>query len=143
MLAVDLENVAVDFPIYGAESHSLKKRLLGRRIGARISYGTRHTVIVHALRDVSLRLRPGRPGGLGLGGPPNGGGKSTLLRPIAGVYEPLRGRGRVQGRVTTLFSLQLGMEGRPPPAWRTSASAAWPPAGRARRSSAARPTSPS
>ncbi len=105
MLAVDLENVAVDFPIYGAESRSLKKRLLGRRIGARVSYGTRRTVIVHALRDVSLRLRPGDRVG------PNGAGKSTLLRTIAGIYEPLRGRVRVQGRVTTLFSLQLGMEG--------------------------------
>ena len=108
MLAVDLENVAVDFPIYGAESRSLKKRLLGRRIGARVSYGTRHTVTVHALRDVSLRLRRGDR--VGLVGP-NGAGKSTLLRTIAGVYEPLRGQVRVAGRVTTLFSLNLGMEG--------------------------------
>ncbi len=108
MLAVDLENVAVDFPIYGAESRSLKKRLLGRRIGARVSYGTRHTVTVHALRDVSLRLRQGDR--VGLTGA-NGAGKSTLLRTIAGVYEPARGRVRVQGRVTTLFSLKLGMEG--------------------------------
>ena len=50
MLSVDLEGVGIDFPIYGAESRSLKKRLLGRRIGSRVSYGTRHVVTIHALR---------------------------------------------------------------------------------------------
>ena len=106
MLAVDLEDVSVDFPIYGAESRSLKKRLLGRRIGSRVSFGTRRVVTIHALRDVSLRIRRGER--VGLVGP-NGAGKSTLLRTMASVYEPTRGRVRVEGRVTTLFSLNLGM----------------------------------
>ena len=107
MLSVDLEGVGIDFPIYGVESRSLKKRLLGRRIGSRVSYGTRHVVTIHALHDVTLRIRRGER--VGLTGP-NGAGKSTLLRAMAGIYEPARGRVRVAGRVTTMFGLSLGLE---------------------------------
>ena len=54
MISIALRGVSVDFPIYGAESRSLKKRLLNRRIGSHVSYGARHLVTIHALRDVSL-----------------------------------------------------------------------------------------
>lgn len=107
MTSIDLRGVSVDFPIYGAESRSLKKRLLNRRIGSHVSYGARHLVTIHALRDVSLEIRHGERVGL-VGA--NGAGKSTLLRAIAGVFEPTRGRVRVEGRVTALFSLNLGIE---------------------------------
>ncbi len=107
MISIDLRGVSVDFPIYGAESRSLKKRLLNRRIGSHVSYGARHLVTIHALRDVSLEIRHGERVGL-VGA--NGAGKSTLLRAIAGVFEPTRGRVRVEGRVTALFSLNLGIE---------------------------------
>jgi len=107
MISIDLHGVSVDFPIYGAESRSLKKRLLNRRIGSHVSYGARHLVTIHALRDVSLEIRHGERVGL-VGA--NGAGKSTLLRAIAGVFEPTRGRVHVEGRVTALFSLNLGIE---------------------------------
>lgn len=107
MISIALRGVSVDFPIYGAESRSLKKRLLNRRIGSHVSYGARHLVTIHALRDVSLEIRHGERVGL-VGA--NGAGKSTLLRAIAGVFEPTRGRVRVEGRVTALFSLNLGIE---------------------------------
>jgi len=44
-----------------------------------------------ALRDVSLKLRPGRIGLLG----PNGAGKSTLLKILMGLLSPTSGSGRV------------------------------------------------
>ena len=59
MLAVDLDDVSIDFPVYGAESRSLKKRMLGRRIGSRVAFGTRRVVLIQALRRVSLRIRRG------------------------------------------------------------------------------------
>jgi ABC-2 type transport system ATP-binding protein len=44
-----------------------------------------------ALRDVTLRLRPGRIGLLG----PNGAGKSTLLKILMGLLSPTSGEGRM------------------------------------------------
>lgn len=46
-----------------------------------------------ALRDVTLRLEPGRIGLLG----PNGAGKSTLLKILLGLLAPSAGTGRVLG----------------------------------------------
>jgi ABC-2 type transport system ATP-binding protein len=51
-------------------------------------YGTHH-----ALRDVTLRLPPGRVGLLG----PNGAGKSTLLKILLGLLPASSGEGRVLG----------------------------------------------
>lgn len=47
----------------------------------------------HALREVSLTLRPGRIGLLG----PNGAGKSTLLKILLGLLQPSSGTGQVLG----------------------------------------------
>jgi len=53
---------------------------IGRRFGNHV-----------ALRDVTLRLEPGRIGLLG----PNGAGKSTLLKILMGLLKPSEGRGRL------------------------------------------------
>src|ERR1051325_11781217 len=82
MPAIDLVDVSVDFPIYTAQTRSIRTDLM-RRIGGRIEHNAhRHTTVVQALRHVSLSLRPGDR--LGLIGP-NGAGKSTLLRVMYGV----------------------------------------------------------
>jgi ABC-2 type transport system ATP-binding protein len=54
----------------------------------------------HALKDISVRLAPGRIGLLG----PNGAGKSTLLKILLGLLPPSSGTGRVLG-------LDLGRSG--------------------------------
>jgi lipopolysaccharide transport system ATP-binding protein len=63
-------------------------------------------VVVEALREISFSLRSGDRLGL-VGG--NGAGKTTLLRTLAGIYEPVRGRIRVQGSLNALLDPNLGM----------------------------------
>ena len=109
MAKVILENVRVDFPIYGAQQRSLRTAIVQRATGGLIHREGRHKerVIVRALSDVSLQLEEGDR--LGLIGH-NGSGKSTLLKVIAGIYEPIAGTRIVEGRVTPLFDMMPGLD---------------------------------
>ena len=62
---------------------------------------------LHAVDGVDLDIQRGEVFGL-IGH--NGAGKSTLLRVLSGVYEPTRGQLQVQGRVSALTDLMLGMD---------------------------------
>jgi ABC-type polysaccharide/polyol phosphate transport system ATPase subunit len=107
MIAIDLVNVSLDFPIYSAKGRSIRTDLL-RRIGGRIQEAEESgRLVVRALRDINLSLRSGDR--LGLIGP-NGSGKSTLLRVMAGVYEPPLGTVRTTGKRSSLLNLTLGMD---------------------------------
>ena len=102
-----LAGVTVDFPVYSADSRSLKNDLLRKSTGGRIGRNAGNRLSVRALEDVNLAL--GRGDRLGLIGA-NGSGKTTLLRVLAGVYQPTRGRVRRQGRVASLFDISLGID---------------------------------
>jgi lipopolysaccharide transport system ATP-binding protein len=58
-----------------------------------------------ALRDVSLKVEPGRIVGI-IGR--NGTGKSTLLRIVAGIMEPEEGSVKVWGRLAAVLDLGAG-----------------------------------
>lgn len=106
MAHLALENVSVDYPIFGVDGESLKKTLTSAATGGRIGRTTSVTV-VEALRDVSLELRDGdRLGVMGH----NGAGKSTLLQVLAGVYPPTRGQYRCTGSIASLVNPLLGIE---------------------------------
>jgi ABC-type polysaccharide/polyol phosphate transport system ATPase subunit len=108
MTSVVLDNVRVDFPIYGAE-RSLRSALLKRATGGVIQREGKHDerVVIRALSEISMALGEGDR--LGLIGH-NGSGKSTLLRVIAGIYEPVEGQVFVQGTVTPLFDMMPGLD---------------------------------
>ncbi len=106
MALLSLDNVSVDFPVYGANAISLKTTLTAAATGGRIGQDTGVTVI-QALRDITLELRDGDR--LGLVGH-NGAGKSTLLRTLAGVYPPSRGNLRCEGTISSLIDPMLGIE---------------------------------
>lgn len=63
---------------------------------------------LYALRDLEFEVGQGE--WLGIVGN-NGSGKTTLLKVIAGLYKPTRGTVRVNGSVTLLSSLGVGMLG--------------------------------
>ncbi len=105
MASIDVRGVDVEFPIYHANSRSLKRTVFAVASG-RLQEDARHRIVVQALRDVSLRLDSGER--LGLIGH-NGAGKTTLLRTLAGIYEPAVGSVRVQGSIGALLDPNLGM----------------------------------
>ncbi|MEW9834486.1 ABC transporter ATP-binding protein [Mesorhizobium marinum] len=107
MASVLLENVALDFPIYGSTTQSLKRRVAKALVGGAIEKSGSKVTLVHALSDVSLVLEPGDR--IGLVGH-NGAGKTSLLRLIAGIYEPTGGRLEVVGRITPLLDIGHGVD---------------------------------
>ncbi len=105
MAAVKLSSVSIDIPIYDVAATSIRKLILGSTIGARFAQAGNY-VIVNALKSVSFEAREGdRIGLVGV----NGAGKSTLLRVLSGVYPPTSGVVHIEGRVSPLFDVALGM----------------------------------
>ena len=105
--SLQLAGVTVDFPVYSADTRSLKNDLLRRSTGGRIGRNAGSRLSVRALEDVNLAFAHGDRIGL-IGA--NGSGKTTLLRVLAGVYQPTRGRVRRRGRVASLFDISLGID---------------------------------
>jgi ABC-type polysaccharide/polyol phosphate transport system ATPase subunit len=106
--SVHLENVMLDYPIYGSGQSSLRRALFARTGGLVRHEGSKNQrVLVRALENVTFSLKDGDR--LGLVGH-NGAGKSTLLRVLAGVYAPTSGSLRVEGRMSPLFNAAPGLD---------------------------------
>lgn len=106
MTYLSLKNATVEFPLYSGGSRSLKKQLL--RVGSRRAISTRDDrVIVRALDNVTLDLVSGDR--VGLVGH-NGAGKTTILRVLAGIYEPVLGSIAIQGKICSLLNVGLGLD---------------------------------
>jgi lipopolysaccharide transport system ATP-binding protein len=103
-----LNNVSVDFPIYNTTGRSLKNQLMQAATGGRMGSNEKGRVVVRALQNICLDLKEGDR--LGVVGH-NGAGKSTLLRVISGVYEPTEGFMKIEGKITSMIDLSLGMDG--------------------------------
>jgi ABC-type polysaccharide/polyol phosphate transport system ATPase subunit len=105
--SITLENVIVDFPVYGLQK-SLRKALFSRVVGGTVAHEeTSKRVYVRAVNNMSIELKDGDR--LGLLGH-NGAGKTTLLRVFAGIYKPSQGKIDIQGRVSTLFNTSPGLD---------------------------------
>ncbi|WP_293868634.1 ABC transporter ATP-binding protein [uncultured Alsobacter sp.] len=101
MTEIRLDEVCLDYPLYGAYDFSLKRRVLGRLVDEPSTART-----LRAIDGVSLRARAGAR--IGLAGA-NGSGKSTLLRVIAGVYPPTSGHVGISGTIMPLLGLNAGV----------------------------------
>jgi ABC-type polysaccharide/polyol phosphate transport system ATPase subunit len=105
MAQIKLDAVSIDFPIYHLNARSIRKSFL-RLTGGALRKEATHTVIVKALDKVSFIFEHGDRVGL-IGH--NGAGKSTLLRVLANIYEPTQGSIQVQGRISPLLNVMLGI----------------------------------
>ena len=105
MAVISVRDAGIDIPVFGAGGHSLKVSLLRKAVGGRFLQ-TGNNLTVKALSNINLEARDGSR--IGLVGH-NGAGKTTLLRLLAGVYPPTTGRVRIEGRVSPMFDIALGM----------------------------------
>lgn len=85
----------------------MKRALLDAGTGGKLGRDERNRLLVRALNDVSIDVEHGERVGL-IGG--NGAGKTTLLRVIAGIYEPMRGSLRVDGKISPLLDVGIGLD---------------------------------
>src|SRR5262249_30773809 len=103
-----LENLHVEFPIYGAQ-RSLRKTFFMRATGGLIGPGTeKHRLVVKALDGGSRRLEGGDR--LGLIG--NKGGRKAMLQKVVGGFsEPTAGRVLAWEKIPSLFDVMPGLDG--------------------------------
>jgi lipopolysaccharide transport system ATP-binding protein len=102
---IDVRGVSLDFPLYHGNARSLKRTVFST-VSGRMGNDSRHRVVVQALRDINFRLGSGdRLGLIGV----NGAGKTTILRMLAGIYEPVIGQVRVHGTLNAMLDPNLGM----------------------------------
>jgi lipopolysaccharide transport system ATP-binding protein len=100
-------NISVEFPIYENSHRSLKKAVLNLTTGGRIGQDAGRHAVVKAIDDLSFTFTEGERVGL-IGH--NGSGKTTLLRTLSGVYAPVRGELKVQGKIASLLDVSMGLD---------------------------------
>ncbi len=107
MSSIILDNCSLELPIYGTINRSLKGAVMATATGGRIAAASKNVTVVTALKDISLEIRAGDRVGL-MGH--NGAGKTSLLRMLAGIYEPTSGRIQIRGKVSSFINLGLGLD---------------------------------
>jgi len=108
MSRIRLRNVSVDYVVnhYRVKSELSKRQSKSADIGGTIHGDLRSNI--RALDSVSFELKSGDR--LGLMGR-NGVGKTTLLKVVAGIIAPTAGDVLVEGRISPLTSISLGLDG--------------------------------
>ncbi len=104
MIAIKLKNVELDF-FYHHKKKSFKKTLIKGLFKSFIEkeqFFPPH----RALDGLNLTIETGDK--IAIIGK-NGSGKSSLLRLISGIYEPTSGSLEVEGKLTSILSLEVGL----------------------------------
>ena len=106
--ATDASNIVIDVQGVGIEFYRSRRRKLSLREMVLRRESTSPTETFWALDDISFTVSRGEAVGL-VGS--NGGGKSTLLKTVAGVLIPDTGSVQVRGGVAPLIELTGGFLG--------------------------------
>ncbi len=104
---VEVSNVSLSYPIYSVQAQSLRNTIANLAIGGRLLKDDKHIVHVKALDNVNFALSEGDR--LGIIGH-NGAGKTTMLKVLAGVYEPDFGEVTVKGKISSMIDIGLGLD---------------------------------
>jgi len=103
MVHIRLSNVNLTFRVRKHKRIPFKQFLIGGFFRRSVN----PIMEVHALKNINLEIQEGeRIGVIGH----NGAGKTTLLKLLAGIYPPTSGYLQVEGRVSTLLDIGVGIE---------------------------------
>lgn len=105
MSYITLNNVDVTFAIYNAKMRSVRNRLM-QSVGCKVN-SIDNVICVKSLDNISLHINQGER--IGLIGH-NGAGKTTLLRVLSKIYEPTSGSIEIQGSISSLTDITMGMD---------------------------------
>jgi len=105
--SVTLSGVTLDYALYSVRAQSLRNAVLNMAVGGRLMAGQNDITVVRALSGVSFKLEDGDR--LGLVGH-NGSGKTSLLKVLAGIYEPTAGVVDIKGRISSMIAMGAGLD---------------------------------
>lgn len=105
--SVRLDGVTLDYLIYSVRAQSLRNAVFNLAVGGRLYRNQGDITVVRALENVSFNLREGDR--LAVVGH-NGSGKTSLLKVIAGIYAPAKGRVDIQGQLTSMIAHGAGLD---------------------------------
>ncbi len=104
---ISVAGVELSYPIYSIRANSLRNTIANLAVGGKLLKDGQDVIHIRALEGVNFALREGdRMGIIGH----NGAGKTTLLKVLAGIYEPDRGRVDVNGRISSMIDVTLGLD---------------------------------
>ena len=106
-LSIEANGISLDYPLYSVRAQSLRNVLINVSVGGKLMKTEQDITVVRALSNISFKLKEGDR--LGLVGH-NGSGKTSLLKVLAGVYSPTSGHLAVNGRVTSMISMSIGLD---------------------------------
>lgn len=106
MSEIKIRKASVDFPVFDFRSNSLRVNILSKLLPQKVKLET-SIRNVRALNQIDLCANDGDS--VGIFGH-NGSGKSSLLRLLAGIYQPSEGTVRVEGKVRPLLTVGCGAE---------------------------------
>jgi ABC-type polysaccharide/polyol phosphate transport system ATPase subunit len=104
---IELHGVELAYPIYSVRAQSLRNTIADMAVGGKLLKNGQDVIHVSALSNITFSLKDGDR--LGLIGH-NGAGKTTLLKVLAGVYEPDKGHIKIQGRISSMIDVSLGLD---------------------------------
>jgi lipopolysaccharide transport system ATP-binding protein len=105
--SVRLDGVTLDYFIYSVKAQSLRNAVFNLAVGGNLYKSQGDVTVVRALENISFNLVEGDR--LALVGH-NGSGKTSLLKVIAGIYEPQKGLVEVKGKLTSMIAHGAGLD---------------------------------
>ena len=95
---ITLENVSLNYPISN-KNLSLRKNIISGVFGSNV-----RNDYIEALKKINLKIDKGV---YGLSGA-NGSGKTSLLKLVAGIFQPTSGRIKVSGSISSMIDINFG-----------------------------------